>query len=197
MPDALHRAVFLDRDGTLVDDPPPGYLHEPGRVRLVPGAAEAVRRLNEAGWLVVTVSNQSGIARGIHDAAAYAAVQRRLAELLAAHGAHLDAAYFCPHHPQFTGPCDCRKPGVRLFREAQAALGIDFARSFWVGDRLSDVEPARALGGRAILVATGHGAAHRAQAHALGVPVATDLAAAVDAILRGAEHGAAVPEERE
>ena len=196
MPDG-RRAVFLDRDGTIVDDPSPGFLHEPGRVRLLPGAAEAIHRLNEAGWLVVTVSNQSGIARGLYDEAAFAAVQRRLGELLAAHDAHLDAAYYCPHHPEITGPCECRKPGVKLFRDAQTALGIDLARSYWVGDRLSDVEPARTLGGRGLLVATGHGAAHRAQARALGVPVVPDLAAAVDAILHGVEHRAAVPEERE
>src|SRR5690349_18556251 len=183
MAEPTRRAVFLDRDGTIVEDQ--GFLHEPGKVRLLPGAAEGIRRLNAAGWLVVTVSNQSGIARGLHDAAAYSAVQRRLAELLAAHGAHLDAAYYCPHHPEITGPCECRKPGVKLFRDAQAALGIDFARSYWVGDRLSDVEPARALGGRALLVATGHGAAHRAQAHALGVPVVPDLAAAAGEIVRG------------
>jgi len=196
MPDG-RRAVFLDRDGSIVDDPSPGFLHEPGRVRLLPGAAEAIHRLNEAGWLVVTVSNQSGIARGLYDEAAFAAVQRRLGELLAAHGAHLDATYYCPHHPEITGPCECRKPGVKLFRDAQTALGIDLARSYWVGDRLSDVEPARTLGGRGLLVATGHGAAHRAQARALGVPVVPDLAAAVDAILHGVEHRAAVPEERE
>jgi len=196
MPDG-RRAVFLDRDGTIVDDPSPGFLHDPGRVRLLPGAAKAIHRLNEAGWLVVTVSNQSGIARGLYDEAAFAAVQRRLGELLAAHGAHLDATYYCPHHPEITGPCECRKPGVKLFRDAQTALGIDLARSYWVGDRLSDVEPARTLGGRALLVATGHGAAHRAQARALGVPVVPDLAAAVDAILHGVEHRAAVPEERE
>ena len=181
MPDG-RRAVFLDRDGTIVDDPSPGFLHEPGRVRLLPRAAEAI---HEAGWLVVTVSNQSGIARGLYDEAAFAAVQRRLGELLAAHGAHLDATYYCPHHPEITGPCECRKPGVKLFRDAQTALGIDLARSYWVGDRLSDVEPARTLGGRGLLVATGHGAAHRAQARALGVPVVADLAAAVDLIVRG------------
>ena len=196
MPDG-RRAVFLDRDGTIVDDPSPGFLHEPGLVRLLPGTAEAIHRLNEAGWLVVTVSNQSGIARGLYDEAAFAAVQRRLGELLAAHGAHLDATYYCPHHPEITGPCECRKPGVKLFRDAQTALGIDLARSYWVGDRLSDVEPARTLGGRGLLVATGHGAAHRAQARALDVPVVPDLAAAVDAILHGVEHRAAVPEERE
>src|SRR5438445_618001 len=75
MPDG-RRAVFLDRDGTIVDDPSPGFLHEPGRVRLLPGAAKAIHRLNEAGWLVVTVSNQSGIARGLYDEAAFAAVRR-------------------------------------------------------------------------------------------------------------------------
>ncbi|HEX4627230.1 MAG TPA: HAD family hydrolase, partial [Gemmatimonadales bacterium] len=171
MPDARRRAVFLDRDGTIIDDPPPGYLHEPDEVRLLPGAAQAIRRLNDAGWLVLTVSNQSGIARGLHDAAAYDAVQRRLVGLLAAHGAHLDGAYYCPHHPDITGPCECRKPGVKLFRDARTALGLDLAASYWVGDRLSDVEPARLLGGRALLVETGRGAAHAAQARAIGLPV--------------------------
>src|SRR5256884_7095327 len=157
---ATHRAVFLDRDGTIVEDP--GFLHEPDKVRLLPGAAAAIRRLNDAGWLVVTVSNQSGIARGLYDAAAYAAVQRRLAELLAQHGARLDGAYHCPHHPDVTGPCECRKPGVRLFRDAAAALDLDLARSYWVGDRLSDVEPAGALaaGGPGPLLDPPPGARH-------------------------------------
>src|SRR3989449_4164136 len=146
MVDASRRAVFLDRDGTIVEDP--GFLHQPGKVRLLAGAGEAIHQLNQAGWLVIPVSNQSGIARGLYDAAAYQAVQRRLVELLAAHDARLDGAYFCPHHPEFTGPCECRKPGLLLFREAQAALGLDLTRCCWVGDRLSDVEPARKLGGR-------------------------------------------------
>ncbi len=186
-PSAAHRAVFLDRDGTIVDDPPPGFLHEPGKVRLLPGAGEAIHRLNQAGWLVIIVINQSGIAKGLYDEAAYAAVQRRLTELLAAHGARIDAAYFCPHHPEVSGPCPCRKPGVQLFRDAQTALGIDLPKSYWVGDRLSDVEPVRALGAtaaRGILVLTGQGAAHRAQAQALGLTPARDLAAAVDLIVR-------------
>src|SRR5205814_9502112 len=131
-----HRAVLLDRDGTIVEDP--GFLHEPGKVRLLPGAAAAIRRLNDAGWLVVTVSNQSGIARGLYDAAAYAAVQRRLVELLAQHGARLDGAYFCPHHPAFTGPCECRQPGLPLFGGAQAARGLDPPPCYWVGARRSD-----------------------------------------------------------
>jgi D-glycero-D-manno-heptose 1,7-bisphosphate phosphatase len=186
MGDARRRAVFLDRDGTIVDDPAPGFLHEPGKVRLLPGAGHAIHQLNDAGWLVVTVSNQSGIARGLYDAAAYAAVQRRLVELLAPHAARLDAAYYCPHHPDVTGPCECRKPGVQLFHDAEAALGLDLARSYWVGDRVSDVAPARTLGGRALLVTTGQGATQQGQARALGIPVVRDLAAAAAEIVRGA-----------
>ncbi len=180
MPEA--RAVFLDRDGTILEDP--GFLHEPGKVRLLPGAAEAIRQLNAAGFLVITVSNQSGIARGLYDVAAYHAVQRRLVELLTAHGARLEAAYFCPHHPGVGLPCSCRKPGTKLFLDARDALGIALTRSFWVGDRLSDVEPARALGGRGILVETGLGAQHRAQAYALGATVVADLGAAAAEIVR-------------
>jgi D-glycero-D-manno-heptose 1,7-bisphosphate phosphatase len=175
-------AVFLDRDGTIVEDP--GYLHEPDKVRLLPGAGEVIHRLNESGYLVVTVSNQSGIARGFYTAADYEAVQRRLAELLASQDAHLDASYYCPHHPSFGGPCDCRKPKTKLFRDAEAALGIDLGASWWVGDRLSDVKPVRALGGRAILVATGQGTLHQGQARALGVTVVADLEAAAREILR-------------
>lgn len=180
------RAVFLDRDGTILEDV--GYLHEPGKTRLLPGAAAAIRRLNQAGVLAVIVTNQSGIGRGTYGVDDYAAVHRRLVELLEAHGALLDGSYFCPHHPRFTGPCDCRKPGLKLFRDAQAALDIDFARSWWVGDRLADVQPARQLGGQGILVATGEGNLHQGQARAVGVTVVADLAAAVDEILRPTVH---------
>jgi D-glycero-D-manno-heptose 1,7-bisphosphate phosphatase len=175
------RAVFLDRDGTIVEDP--GFLHEPERVTLLPGAAEAIRRLNIADYRVVIVTNQSGIARGRYTVDDYEAVQRRLVELLAARGARIDGAYVCPHHPQLSGPCDCRKPGLKLFRAAAEAFDIDFSRSWWVGDRLSDVQPARLLGGGGILVATGEGNLHQGQARALGVMVVADLAAAVQEIL--------------
>jgi D-glycero-D-manno-heptose 1,7-bisphosphate phosphatase len=173
-------AVFLDRDGTIVEDP--GYLHDPAAVRLLPGAARAIRRLNEAGWRAVLVSNQSGIARGIFTEADYHAVQRRLEELLATEGARLDASFFCPHHPEFTGPCPCRKPGTKLFEDARDALGIDFARSWFVGDRPSDVAPAARLGGTGILVLTGEGERHREEMKTPGVRIVPDLQAAVDLI---------------
>jgi D-glycero-D-manno-heptose 1,7-bisphosphate phosphatase len=179
---ASHPAVFLDRDGTIVEDP--GFLHEPGKVKLLPGAAHAIKRLNEHGLLVVIVTNQSGIGRGRYTLADYTAVERRLGELLTAHGARIDATYFCPHHPLITGPCDCRKPGTKLYLEAQQALDIDFSRSWWVGDRLADVQPARKLGGHGILVATGEGNLHQGQARAIGVMVVADLDRAVDEILR-------------
>ena len=183
MAEGGRRAAFLDRDGTLLEDP--GFLHQPDQARLLPGAAAAVRRLNDAGVLVVTVSNQSGIARGRYTVVDYEAVQRRLADAAPPHQAHLDGAYFCPHHPDVTGPCDCRKPGTQLFEEARAALGggIDFTRSFFIGDRLSDVGPARTLGGTGFLVLTGEGRHHQGQARALGVTVVADVAAAVQEIL--------------
>lgn len=177
-----NQAVFLDRDGTIVEDT--GYLHEPGKVKLLPGAADAIRALNEHGFIVITVSNQSGIARGLYSVEEYTAVQRRLVELLEGHGAHLDGSWFCPHHPRFTGACECRKPGAKLFLEAQEALDLDFTRSWWVGDRLSDVQPALSLGGHGILVTTGEGNLHQGQARATGVMVVADLRSAVEEILR-------------
>lgn len=181
MVEGARAAVFLDRDGTLVEDP--GFLHRAADVRLLPGTAHGVSRLNRAGYLVVMITNQSGLARGLYDLAAYEAVQRRLTELLAAQGAHLDGTGYCPHHPEVTGPCPCRKPGTRLFENAAAELGIEFRRSWFVGDRLSDVEPAPALGGRGVLVETGEGRTHAEAARALGVAVVADLPAAVDLVL--------------
>jgi D-glycero-D-manno-heptose 1,7-bisphosphate phosphatase len=179
---SVANAVFLDRDGTIVADP--GYLHKPEQVKLLSGAAAGLRRLNASGYLVVVVTNQSGIARGLYSVQDYRAVERRLGELLGAEGARIDASYFCPHHPQAPEPCECRKPLTKLFREAQAALDIDLARSWWVGDRLSDVQPARTLGGRAILVSTGQGSLHQGQARATGVTVVADLLTAVGDIIR-------------
>jgi histidinol-phosphate phosphatase family protein len=165
-------AVFLDRDGTIIEDV--GYLADPDRVRLLPGAAEAISRLNRAGLLAVVVTNQSGIARGLFNEAAYEATRRRLDQLLAGRGARLDAQYHCPHHPEVTGPCECRKPGLRLYRQAADELGIDLTASWWVGDRLRDVQPATALGGRGIVLGPA------ASASFLAAP---DLAEAVTGIL--------------
>ena len=144
-------AIFLDRDGTLIEDP--GYLSRPEQVRLHPGAPAAISAVNAHGWLAVVVTNQSGIARGLLTEDQYAATARRLEELLARAGARLDGQYHCPHLPEITGPCECRKPGTLLYRRAAEDLGIDLARSWWIGDAPRDVLPAAALGGAgAVLV---------------------------------------------
>ena len=173
-------AVFLDRDGTLIDERE--YLDDPAGVRLVPGAAAAVRRLRDAGLAVVVVTNQSGIARGLYTEDDYRAVAERVTAELKARGAPLDAVYHCPHHPDFTGPCACRKPGVKLYRDAARELDLDLERSFFVGDKISDVVPAQALGGRGILVRTGYGRESEA-ALPEGLLVADDLPAAAGLIV--------------
>jgi histidinol-phosphate phosphatase family protein len=144
-------AIFLDRDGTIIRDA--DYVRDPDDVELLPGAARAIARFNALGLPVIVVTNQSGMARGLLTREDYDAVRRRLDELLAGEGARIDASYFCPHHPDYTGACDCRKPGTLLYRRAVAAHAIDLARSTFVGDRWRDVAPALELGGRGILIA--------------------------------------------
>ncbi len=174
-------AVFLDRDGTLIEDP--GYLGDPARVRLLPGAGEAIRQLNEADLRAIVVTNQSGIARGRFTIDDYFAIERRVNELLLTEGARLDAHYFCPHLPEITGPCECRKPGTLLYRQAAERFGLDLRASWWIGDRLRDVEPAKTLGGMGILVDTGAGAGAAEPARHEGFVVVADLAAAVRFLL--------------
>jgi histidinol-phosphate phosphatase family protein len=174
-------AVFLDRDGTIIHDA--HYLADPAGVRLLPGAAEAVARLNAAGIPVIVVTNQSGIGRGYFSEADFRAVQARVEELLGAEGAKIDAVYHCPHSPDAEPPCDCRKPGVGLFLRAAEEHGLDPARSWYVGDRLRDLAPVERLGGRGILVRPGaeHGEAERAPTH---VAVVDGLLDAVELVLR-------------
>lgn len=178
--ETLRAAAFIDRDGTLVAKR--DYLADPEGVELVPGAAAALRRLRRAGYALVVVTNQSGIARGLYTPADYEAVRRRIDAVLAAEGVRLDGVYHCPHHPDLSGPCDCRKPGVGLYRRAAAQLGLDLGRSLYIGDRLKDVEPAEVLGGRAFLVRTGYGEGE-APAAPLGVRVVADLGEAAEAAL--------------
>lgn len=153
-------AIFLDRDGVLIEDA--HYLASPDRVRLIPGAAEAVAALNRAGWPVVVVTNQSGVARGLFSYDSVGDVHAHIAAQLATFGAAVAAFYFCPHHPEaevaeYRAACDCRKPKPGLLRDAAAELGLDLARSWMVGDRVTDLEAGAAVGARTILVRTGHG----------------------------------------
>jgi histidinol-phosphate phosphatase family protein len=141
-------AIFFDRDGTLMRDVE--YASRPEQVELLPGAADAVRDLAAQGFLIVVVTNQSGIGRGLFAPDDYDRVHARLVELLAQEGARLDDAYHCPHAPD--EGCDCRKPGTALFDRAARDHGIDLARSWSIGDRWRDLAPAQALGATGLLV---------------------------------------------
>lgn len=179
-------AVFLDRDGVLIEDA--HYVGTTDRVRLIPGAADAVAALNRAGWAVVVVTNQAGVAKGRFPPAAVDAVHAYVAAQLATHAARIDGFYHCPHHPdgdvaEFRARCGCRKPAPGMLRAAAADLGLDLARSWMVGDRETDLAAGAAAGCRTVLVRTGYGAGIDATAldrAALNLElVAADLADAV------------------
>ena len=172
--------MFIDRDGTLITER--SYLADPDGVTLVPGAVSALHALRRAGFALVTVTNQSGIARGLYHEGDYHAVADRLAKVLAEAGVPPDDVQYCPHHPDVTGPCDCRKPGTGMYLRSAALLGLDPGASYYVGDKVTDVLPAVALGGRGILVRTGYGKDHEG-ALPPGVRVADDLRGAADLIL--------------
>jgi D-glycero-D-manno-heptose 1,7-bisphosphate phosphatase len=160
-PAALRRAVFLDRDGTVNEER--DYLWRVEDFIFIPGVPEAIRRLNEAGWLVVVVTNQSGVARGYYGEEDVERLHRHIKRLLAAAGARIDAFYFCPHHPRegvgaYRRDCDCRKGQPGMLLRAASELGIDLSRSFMVGDKVADVEAGEAAGCTPLMVLTGYGA---------------------------------------
>jgi D-glycero-D-manno-heptose 1,7-bisphosphate phosphatase len=177
----MRPAIFLDRDGTLNFDH--GWITSPSKIELLPGAAEAVRAINEVGCLAVLVTNQPVIARGeiTHDG--LRAIHDRLESLLAQSGAHLDAIYYCPHHPDFTGHCDCRKPAPGLLQSAARDLGIDIGRSWMIGDSERDLGAAAAFGIPAALVASNQQAFKESIASAPQIRAAS-IAEAVQHILR-------------
>ena len=173
------RVVFLDRDGTINEDV--GYLSDPAGLVLIPGAAMAVRLLNEAGVMVVVVSNQSGVGRGYYTDTDVEAVNQRLILLLGESGASVDALYWCNHHPD--EGCDCRKPGPGLVAKAVEELSVDVTGSYVVGDKVSDVELAGNIGAKGILVLTGKGAREVEKLSTPAAFVARDLREAVDWII--------------
>jgi D-glycero-D-manno-heptose 1,7-bisphosphate phosphatase len=182
-------AVFLDRDGTLIEES--GYLDRLDRLVLYPFTVDAVRLLNRAGWPVIVISNQSGVGRGLVRESFVADAHACIADRLRAGGARIDAFFYCPHHPDAMLPayrtrCDCRKPAPGMLRAAASQLDLDLSRSVVVGDRWDDVGAARAAGARAVLVRTGYGRIAEANAPA-GLSadrIVDDLVSAVSWILR-------------
>ncbi|MCA1668378.1 MAG: HAD family hydrolase [Thermomicrobia bacterium] len=152
------RAVYLDKDGTLIEDVP--YNVDPARIRLLPGAAEGLRALHRAGYLLIVISNQSGVARGYFPETALAAVEERLRALLAEAGVPLAGFYYCPHHPDGVVPeyavsCVCRKPSHGLLIRAGREHDINRAGSWFVGDILDDIEAGNRAGCRTLLIDNG------------------------------------------
>jgi D-glycero-D-manno-heptose 1,7-bisphosphate phosphatase len=142
--------VFLDRDGTIIRDV--SYLSHADEVELLPGAADAIARLNKHGTAVIVITNQSGIARGRFTVTDYLLTERRLDQLLLERGAMINATYYCPDHPDFTGPCTCRKPSTLLFERAISDHSLDMTAPAYIGDRWRDLQPSRSLGGTPVLV---------------------------------------------
>ena len=149
----MMRTVFLDRDGTINEEM--GYINHLSRFRLLPGSAEAIARLNQAGLKVVVATNQSGVARKYFPAPLIGQVHDLMLELLAQQGARLDAIYVCQHAPD--EDCSCRKPRPGLLHQAAQELHLDLSRSYVVGDRYNDIHLAAKVGAKGILVLTGYG----------------------------------------
>lgn len=157
-------AVFLDRDGTINEQM--GYINHPSRFVLIPEAASGIRMLNRSGFLVIVVSNQSGVARGYFPVDLVHRVHELMERELASRDAYLDGVFFCPHHPggeveEYKVRCGCRKPASGMIEEAESRFHIDMSRSYVVGDRFSDMELAASAGLKGVLVETGYGLGER------------------------------------
>lgn len=177
-----NRAVFLDRDGVVIEEV--DYLRRPEQLKLIAGAAAAISRLRRAGFKVVVATNQSGVARGYLTLSALRGIHRLLKRRLAARGAGLDGLYFCPHMPARAGGkgCSCRKPALGMLRAAARRFSLDLERSYFVGDSTTDVRTSLDAGCRAVLVRTGKAGKdgrYRVKPH----KVCRDLARAADWIL--------------
>ena len=182
-------AVFLDRDGTMIEDV--GYLDRLERLKLFPYTIDAVRLLNQAGFKIVVVTSQNGVANGVLTEEFLTEAHTHLSRAFEAAGARVEGYYYCPHSPHATveryrTDCDCRKPKPGMILAAAADHGLDVARSFVVGDRWRDIEMGLAAGTRAVLVETGYGKteATRPPANMTNVPIVANLIEATGWILR-------------
>ena len=157
----MNRAVFLDRDGVITQEPP-HYTHELSQLELIPKSADAIRLLNGSGFVVIVASNQAGIAHGYYREEDAILFHQAMKENLAKEGAYIDAIYYCPHHPEakierYRVDCNCRKPKPGMLTRAEKEWNIDLKQSFIVGDKLSDIEAGERAGCKTIMVRTGHG----------------------------------------
>ena len=172
--------VMIDRDGVINEDSGE-FIKSVAEWRPIKGSLEAIAALTRAGWRVTVVTNQSGIGRGLYDEQTLGAIHDHMRERVRAAGGELAGVYYCPHLPE--DGCECRKPRPGMFRALERELGVSVVGAPYVGDRLSDVEAAEAVGARPLLVRTGTGAATEALLQGRAVPVFDDLAAAARSLL--------------
>src|SRR5436190_4426370 len=176
---ANNRAVFLDRDGTIMEDA--NYVGRLDQVVLIPSAKQALRRLRDAGFKLFIVTNQSGVGRGYFPREAVEEIHAHLDEQFGPEGVSFDRYYVCPHHPEDN--CDCRKPKPKLLRDAAAEYGLNLARCFMIGDRPTDIQAGKSAGTQTILVLTGAGKESLAKGDVACDHAAADIGAAADWIL--------------
>lgn len=182
------KAVFLDRDGTLIEDS--GYISSPDQVKFIPGAIEAVRQLNEAGYKVIIISNQAGIARGLLSENMLQTIDKTVHRQVLSGGGHIDASYYCPHHPEhgvypYKQDCECRKPHPGLIKRAVRDQSLELNGSFMIGDKSSDIETGKRAGVKTVFVRTGHGQAEEKGLKEQPDHRADNLAEAVRWLLNG------------
>lgn len=156
----MHKAVFLDRDGTIIEDV--GYLNDPRQIKFIPGAIEAIKLLNENGYKVIVITNQAGVARGLTTEDMVQTINKVIHRNILNGGGVVEAFYYCPHHPEhgvypYRKDCECRKPHPGLVKKAEKEHQIDLSQSFIVGDKESDLETGTQANIKSILVLTGTG----------------------------------------
>jgi len=174
------RLVMIDRDGVINEDSGE-FIKSVAEWRPIHGSLEAIASLHRAGWRVAVVTNQSGVGRGLYDEATLAKIHAHMLARVRAAGGDLAGVYYCPHLPE--AGCECRKPKPGMFRALERELGVSVAGAPYIGDRVSDIDAAEAVGARAMLVRTGTGAATEGALGARSVPVFDDLAAAARSLL--------------
>lgn len=149
------KAIFLDRDGVVNKEV--NYLADPANFEFIEGTIQALKILKKKGYKLIVITNQSGIARGYYTVEVMKEIHQKMEKILASHGIKLDDILFCPHHPDFTGPCDCRKPQPGMLLDAQKKHNLNLKRSYLVGDKLSDIHAGIRANCKTTLVLTGHG----------------------------------------
>ncbi len=150
-----NKAIFLDRDGVINKEV--SHLSDPKDFEFIKGSIEALKLLKQKGFLLIIITNQAGIARGYFTEKTLITIHNKMKNILKKNNIQLDDIYYCPHHPEFTGPCDCRKPNLGMILKAQLKYNIDLSNSYMVGDTLNDIQTGRAARCKTVLVLTGYG----------------------------------------